>query len=438
MKETPIPYETVRKIISESQISSIGKASIREVKRLVDDIEKATNTKFVKMEMGIPGIPASQIGVDAQIESLKNNVAAIYPDIDGIPELKKQSSLFCKNYMDIDISPASCIPTVGSMMGGFASFMTPLRLNKEKDTTLFIDPGFPVQKQQHRVMGAKFETFDVYQFRGKKLREKIESILSKGHIHSMIYSNPNNPAWICFTDEELQIIGELSRKYEVTVLEDLAYFGMDFRQDFSIPGEPPYQPTVAKYTDNYILFISSSKIFSYAGERIGIMAISDKLFNTKSDDLVPFFGTPYFGRAIVYGTVYSLSAGTSHSAQHALAAIFKACNEGTYNYRDEVIDYGEKAKIMKKMFTDNGFKIVYDTDVDKPIADGFYFTISYPGFSGEELIEEFLYYGVSAISLSITGSERSEGLRACVSLVDRSQFPDLEYRLKKFNEHHQK
>ena len=90
------------------------------------------------------------------------------------------------------------------------------------------------------------------------------------------------------------------------------------------------------------------------------------------------------------------------------------------------------------MFTDNGFKIVYDTDVDKPIADGFYFTISYPGFSGEELIEEFLYYGVSAISLSITGSERSEGLRACVSLVDRSQFPDLEYRLKKFNEHHQK
>jgi hypothetical protein len=60
----------------------------------------------------------------------------------------------------------------------------------------------------------------------------------------------------------------------------------------------------------------------------------------------------------------------------------------------------------------------------------------YPGFDGPGLIEELLYYGISAISLSITGSEHTEGLRACVSLVHRSQFPELEYRLKKFNQDH--
>ena len=75
-------------------------------------------------------------------------------------------------------------------------------------------------------------------------------------------------------------------------------------------------------------------------------------------------------------------------------------------------------------------------DEDKPLADGFYFTISYPGLSGEDLIEELLYYGISAISLAITGSERTEGLRACVSQVADSQLPDLELRLKKFHEHH--
>jgi hypothetical protein len=52
------------------------------------------------------------------------------------------------------------------------------------------------------------------------------------------------------------------------VIEDLAYFGMDFRKDISKPGVPPYQPTIAKYTDNYILLISTSKVFSYAGQRI--------------------------------------------------------------------------------------------------------------------------------------------------------------------------
>jgi len=91
---------------------------------------------------------------------------------------------------------------------------------------------------------------------------------------------------------------------------------------------------------------------------------------------------------------------------------------------------------MKKMFLENGFKLVYDKDEDQDLSDGFYFTISYPGFSGEQLLEEFLYYGISAISLAITGSERLEGLRACVSLVNRSQFPDLEYRLKRFKENH--
>jgi hypothetical protein len=57
--------------------------------------------------------------------------------------------------------------------------------------------------------------------------------------------------------------------------------------------------------------------------------------------------------------------------------------------------------------------------------------------SGAELLERLLYYGISAISLDITGSEHNEGLRACVSQVNENQFGDLEIRLKKFNEHHQ-
>ncbi|MCL2167573.1 MAG: pyridoxal phosphate-dependent aminotransferase, partial [Lentimicrobiaceae bacterium] len=153
-------------------------------------------------------------------------------------------------------------------------------------------------------------------------------------------------------------------------------------------------------------------------------------------DLVPYFGTPKLGRAIIYGTVYAISSGTSHSAQYAMAAILKACNENTYNYLDDVKIYAEKANIMKRMFLENGFQLVYDKDEDLPLADGFYFTISYPGLSGEELLKEFLYYGISAISLAITGSERTEGLRACTSLIKMEQMPILEERLKCFRENH--
>ncbi|HPE40060.1 MAG TPA: pyridoxal phosphate-dependent aminotransferase [Bacteroidales bacterium] len=436
MKNTPIAKQIVDHVVANSGIKNLGTASIREIKKLINQIEEGSHTKFIRMEMGIPGIPASEIGINAQIEALKGGCASIYPDIDGTPELKSEMSKFIKNFLDLDVSPAGCIPTVGSMMGGMAGFMTFSRARKERDTTLFIDPGFPVQKQQHRVLGLKYETFDVYNYRGSKLKDKLDYYLSRGNIHSIIYSNPNNPSWICFTEEELQIIGELATKYEVCVFEDLAYFGMDFRNDISVPGQAPFQPTVGKYTKYYALLISSSKAFSYAGERIGMLVLSDHLFNQEYPDLIPYFGTPVFGRAIIYGTVYAISSGTSHSAQYALAAILKACNEGKYNFLEEVKVYGQKAQIMKKMFVDNGFNIVYDKDVEKPLADGFYFTVAYPGMSGEELLKEFLYYGISAITLTITGSERSEGLRACVSLIPFEQLPVLEERLHIFKENH--
>lgn len=437
-KNTPIDFNIVTQKISDSKLDSPGKATIREVKKLVDEIEKATGERFVRMEMGVPGLPPTKVGVDAEIEALKKGVAAIYPDIYGIQPLKVETSKFVKLFMDIDVSPEGCIPTCGSMMGSFAAFMTLNRCNSSKDTTLLIDPGFPVHRQQLKVLNQKMVSFDVYNYRGDKLRDKLESLMSKGNISCMLYSNPNNPSWICFTEKELKIIGDLCNKYDVVAIEDLAYFAMDFRTDMSKPGVPPYQPSVAKYTNNYILTISSSKAFSYAGQRVGMMIISDELYNRSYPELKKYYAKDLFGYSMVFGSIYTLSAGITHSSQYALAAIFKAANNGELNFVEEVKEYGEKAHIMKKIFTDNGFKIVYDKDEDEPIADGFYFTFSYPGYTGEDLLNELLYYGVSAISLAITGSERLEGIRACVSLVKRDQFADLEYRLKRFNEDHSK
>lgn len=436
MKDTPIDHAIVKRKIEESGLKSVGKASIREIKKLVDTIEQETGDKFIRMEMGIPGLPPTQIGVEAEIKALRRGVAAIYPDIFGIRPLKNEISRFARLFLNIDVSPEGCVPTVGSMQGSFASFMTINRLNKDKDTTLFIDPGFPVHKLQHMVLGIKYETFDVYNYRGDKLEEKLESYLKKGNISGILYSNPNNPSWICFTEKELKIIGDMANKYDVIIMEDLAYFGMDFRKDYSVPGEAPYQPSVSQYTNNYILFISSSKAFSYAGQRIGMMVISDELYHRQSDDLLRYYTSDIFGNAMIFGSVYALSSGTAHSAQYALEAILKAVNDGDFNFTEVVKEYGEKAKIMKKLFIDNGFTIVYDKDEDEPIADGFYFTFAYPGFSGEELLNTMIYYGISAISLAITGSERLEGIRACVSLIRRDQFPDLEFRLKKFHKDH--
>ena len=436
MRQTPINYDIVSQKIKESNLPSVGRATIREIKKLVDQIEEATNTHFVRMEMGIPGLPAAVQGVRAQIDALEKGVASIYPDIQGTASLKLEISRFVKNFLDISVQPDGCIPTVGSMQGGFAAFMTVNRMHKDREGTLFLDPGFPVHKQQIKILGQDCRSFDVYNYRGEKLREKLNEMTADGKVSSILYSNPNNPSWICFTDEELRIIADVANEKDIVVIEDLAYFAMDFRHDYGKPGVAPYQPTVAKYTDNFILLISSSKAFSYAGERIAMMVISDKLFSTSAPDLTRFYSSANLGHSLVFGALYALSSGTSHSAQYALKAILEAANSGELDFTNQVREYGEKAKIMKELFTSNGFKIVYDTDVNKPIADGFYFTFSYPGFSGEDLLGELIYYGISAISLAITGSTRLEGIRACVSLVSRNQFGDLKERLEWFHKDH--
>jgi len=436
MKNTPIDRLTVSKIIKESGLDNLGSSSIRELVRLVNNIESETGEKFVRMEMGVPGLEPDKIGIEAEIEALNKGVASKYPMIEGVPELKKQASRFAKLFLDIEIDAEHVLPTVGSMQGGCASFLITGRCDEHKRKTLFIDPGFPVQKQQHVVLGLPYESFDVYNYRGDKLEAKLRSYLEKANVSSIIYSNPNNPSWICFTEKELQVIGELANEYGVIVIEDLAYFAMDFRTDMSIPGKPPYQPTVAKFTDNYVLLVSSSKAFSYAGQRLGLLYVSDKLFLREFPYLKKHFPSTVFGKALIYGAVYALSAGTSHSAQYGFAAMLKAANDGKFNFLDSVREYGERASVMKRLFTGNGFKIVYDKDEEKPLADGFYFTFAYPGFTGEELLEELLYYGISAISLGITGSERTEGLRACVSQTSKNQFPDLEKRLKMFHDNH--
>ncbi|MBR6939012.1 MAG: pyridoxal phosphate-dependent aminotransferase [Prevotella sp.] len=429
--ETPIKKQLIDQAIQDFGIQDFAKATIREVKSIAAFAEKESGVEFIKMEMGIPGLPASQVGVDAQIKALEDGIAHSYPDIQGYPELKKEASRFVKAFINIDISPESCVPVCGSMQGTFASFLTCSQANPEKDTVLFIDPGFPVQKMQLQVMGVKYETFDVYDYRGELLRGKLESYLKTGRICAIVYSNPNNPSWICFREEELQIIGELATQYDAIVMEDLAYFAMDFRKDLSTPFEPPFQVSVANYTDNYILLISGSKAFSYAGERIGVTCISDKLFHRHFPALANRYEGLPFGLVFSTRMLYALSSGTSHSAQYAMAAMLKAASDGTYNFREEIKEYGKRAHLLKKIFCKHGFYVVYDKDLDEDIADGFYFTIGYPGMTSGELAHELMYYGVSAICLITTGSHQ-EGLRVCTSFIADHQYDQLEERMAIF------
>lgn len=428
--------ELVEQATRELHVADLANATIGEVLLVAQYLEQKTGIPFIRMDQGSPGLPINSYGVEAEKRALDRGVGSQYPAAAGVPELKSEASRFVKAFLDVDVSARSCVPTVGSVAGSYGSFIACTQRIKGKNKVLFIDPGFPIQKSQLRIIGAEWVEFDIYNYRGEALRAKLEEMLSAGDIAAIVYSNPNNPAWISLEESELAIVGELATRYDVVVMEDLAYFCMDFRQDLGHPFEPPFASTVARYTDNYILMLSSSKIFSYAGQRMALLAISDKLYERQYPALAErYHDAGVFGQTLVASILYMITSGATASTQYAYAEMMRLSTEGVINFVEDTREYAYRAERMKQIFLDNGFHIVYDRDVTQEVGDGFFFTIGYKSMTGGELLRELLYYGVSSISLSTTGSEQ-QGVRACTSRMRDELYAVLAERMAAFNEDH--
>jgi aspartate/methionine/tyrosine aminotransferase len=430
----PLNDDLVQRII-ERQGVDVRSASIREMNALVNAIEGECNVRFVRMEFGIPGLPVNPLAIEAEHEALsKMNVGHVYAPFTGVQELKDEASRFAKLFMDLDLPSECCVPTVGAMEGCFASILLASRMRGEAKTMICLDPGFPVNRLQMRLLGLNPASIDFYDHRGDKLLRAVEDRVKQGDVCGIIWSSPNNPSWIVLQEEELKGLGRICDEYGVLGIEDLAYFGMDTRKDYFTPGKPPYQPTVLRYTKRGISLVSSSKIFSYAGQRIGLAFLAPELMHSEDPGLIERCGTSNVGHAFLHGGLYPITACVPETPQYGLLALLRAANSGNRDVFRPAMEYARRARIMKPLFLQNGFKLVYDNDLGEPLSDGFYFTVSYPTFDhGADLIRQLLRYGISAITLETAGSSRVEGLRACVSLTDDSRFGELEERLKAFH-----
>ena len=432
-KNIPVSKKVLNEIFDETGFDK-NNLSIRETNRLATIISKKGNIDFIRMEMGIPNIPPSDIAKEAEKEAIDKGMQGFYPPFDGIPELKSAGSDFVKAFLDVNVGPENVIPTCGSLQGGYISQALAGNMHPGKDTILYLDPTFPVTRYQAKFLGLNSIGIELYDNRGDELIKAINEKIKNGNIGGILWSSPNNPSWSCLTESELEGIAEICDNNNILAIEDLAYLGMDFRKDYSQPHQKPYIPTIGKFGTNWITLISASKAFSFPGPRCGLAIISPKLDKMEFKGLEDFCGRKRFGHAFSLGGLYVTTSGTSHTAQFALAKMLKASTEGKFNFIKITRAYGERAKLVRKLFLKYGFKQVYKKDMDETVGDGFYLTMSYPNYDGNNLMLELMRYGISTITLKSTGSNRHEGLRICISFIDLKDMPILEEKLKIFME----
>ena len=432
-KNIPVSKKILAEIFEETGFDQ-NNLSIRETNRLATIISKKGNIEFIRMEMGIPNIPPSNIAKEAEKEAIDKGMQGFYPPFDGISELKSAGSAFVKAFLDINVGPENVIPTCGSLQGGYISQALAGNMHPGKDTILYLDPTFPVTRYQAKFLGLNSTGIELYDNRGEELIKAINKKVENGNIGGILWSSPNNPSWSCLTESELEGIANICDNNNILAIEDLAYLGMDFRKDYSQPHQKPYIPTIGKFGTNWVTLISASKAFSLPGARCGLAIISPKLDKMEFQGLGEFCGRKRFGHAFSLGGLYVTTSGVSHTAQFALAKILEASTKGEFNFVKITSAYGERARHVRKLFSKYGFKQVYEKDMGETVGDGFYLTMSYPNFDGNSLMLELMRYGISTITLKSTGSNRHEGLRICISFVDLKDMPNLEVKLKQFME----
>ena len=135
---TPVSQEQLNREMDGMNIPDITSATIRQILALANRLENHLGQPFVHLEMGNPGLPASDIGIEAEREALLRGIANQYPNIAGIKPLKENGSKFLKAFLDIDIPDRCIVPTVGSMQGTFTLFILLSQRIPGKDTVLFL------------------------------------------------------------------------------------------------------------------------------------------------------------------------------------------------------------------------------------------------------------------------------------------------------------
>ena len=94
--------------------------------------------------------------------------------------------------------------------------------------------------------------------------EVLEAAFKQENMKALILCNPSNPCGKVFTREELLIIADLAKKYDLYVITDEVYEHILYE-----PNKHTYMATLPGMRERTIICSSLSKTYSITGWRIG-------------------------------------------------------------------------------------------------------------------------------------------------------------------------
>ena len=230
------------------------------------NLAKSRGTKVYHLNIGQPDLPTPQLALDA-IRNIDRTVLEYSPS-DGIASLREKLALYYRKFR-IDVGPEDIIVTTGGSEAVTFAFMACLDPGDEiivpepayANYTAFAISAGAVIRSIPSTIETGFALPPVEDF------EKLITDRTKG----IMICNPNNPTGYLYTQDEMDKIRDLVKKYDLFLFSDEVY------REFCYTGAPYISAFHLEGIENNVILVDSvSKRYSECGTRVGALVVKNR------------------------------------------------------------------------------------------------------------------------------------------------------------------
>ncbi len=227
----------------------------------IADKAKAKGRKVYHLNIGQPDLPTPQVAIDA-IKSIDRKILEYSPS-EGILSFRKKLVTYYRKF-NINVDVEDIIITTGGSEAVTFAFMSCL---DPGDEIIVPEPAYANYEAFAIVAGAVIKSIAAKIEEGFALPpvEEFEKLITSKTKGIMI-CNPNNPTGYLYTQEEMNKIRDLVKKYDLYLFSDEVY------REFCYTGAPYISAFhLEGIEQNVVLIDSVSKRYSECGLRIGAL-----------------------------------------------------------------------------------------------------------------------------------------------------------------------
>ena len=219
------------------------------------------------LNIGQPDLPTPEAFYEA-VRNFDHETLA-YEASPGMPVLIEAIRDYYKG-LGVELEPSDILITSG---GSEALLLTCLSILDPYTEVIIPEPYYPNYTTFVHAAGGVIRALPTSPEEGYRYadRKRIESLITK-NTRAIMITNPGNPTGVVLDEQEMRMIADIAKKYDLFLISDEVYREYCYDDKFGVPCMGRFQDI----DDNLVIIDSVSKRFSACGARIGCVITKNK------------------------------------------------------------------------------------------------------------------------------------------------------------------